>query len=928
MKREFAVVPDLVPEEFLMLTAFRPLPAFLLGIAVLLAPATPAPADDLALRTAAALYEGIRTETLPNGLRVFLKPIPGSPDVTTFVTYKVGSGDEDKNFTGLSHYLEHLMFKGTDTLVPGDIDRITFRNGGANNAYTNTDETAYHFTFPADRWLPALKIEADRMRHLRIDEKHEFEKEKGAVINELMRNEDTPWDLEQKAILPFVFGKKAPYGHPVIGESEHVRAASAKVIKDHYDRWYHPNNAVIVIVGGFDPDAAMAEIRKLFGPIPAGKLPERKTIPDEKLKRPARIEMKSKFPMPRLMLGYNTVKAGDPDVVPLAVLEAVLSLGRTSRLYKALVEGAEVATSTDASHSPGRFGGWLAVSVEVLPDKDRKKVEELALKELQRLRDEPLQPAELARVKRLLVARTIFGLESVRDLADNIATAATITDLEYQKNYLPKIQAVTAAEVQRVAKKYLDPESRVTLWSVRPEGLREPGKEKGASLAHPVHRGVARTLEREPVGARAFDLKKTQRVVLPNGLVLLLFENHRLPIVEVRASVRNVHLVEPASKVGVATLMGALLDEGTAKRTGPQIAELIENTGGLLSLSSSGGGARILTPDRSLGLELLLDCLMNPAFPKEAFARVQAQQLSRIEEAETTPDTRAAQTFSAVLYGKHPLGRPSLGTMGSVKPLTPDDCKAFHRREFVPNNTTLAIVGDFDSKAIVAEITKLTADWKKADLGKPELPAVTMPKEFSEKILTMPEAAQLHFYMGHLGVRRTDPDYYKLLVMDYVLGVGPGFTDRLSSRLRDREGLAYTVTASITRSASTEPGLFTCYIGTDNNNYARVKKEFLEEVNRIRDEVPGDKEVEDARTYLIGSHLLEFAGNGNIATQLLAIERYKLGFDYLEDFRKAVQAVTPEDVREMARKHLHPGKMAVVAAGAVDAKGEPLKKVK
>src|SRR5262249_45560045 len=156
------------------------------------------------------------------------------------------------------------------------------------------------------------------------------------------------WTLEYKAILPLLFGEKAPYGHPVIGEAAHVRAATPKVIKAHYDAWYHPNNAALIVVGGFDPKEVLAEVKKLFGPIPKGKLPERKPLPKALPKRPARLEIKSKFSSPRLLVGFNTVRSGDPDHPALGVLEALLGRGRTSRLYKALVEGAEVAGAAGA----------------------------------------------------------------------------------------------------------------------------------------------------------------------------------------------------------------------------------------------------------------------------------------------------------------------------------------------------------------------------------------------------------------------------------------------------------------------------------------------------------------------------------------------------------------------------------------------------
>src|SRR6516164_4480264 len=251
-------------------------------------------AEDPALRAASALYEGIRVEKLANGLTVYLKPIKGSPVVTTMTAYRVGAADENLDATGLSHYLEHLMFKGTDKLAPGDIDRLTLRNGGHNNAYTSEDYTIYYFDFAADRWDAALQIEADRMRNLRIDAKHEFQQEKGAVIEELRRNEDSPWDLEEKAILPLLFGKTMPYGHPVIGEREHVRGATAEVIKAHYDRWYHPNNASLIVVGGFDADKALARIKELFGSIKSAELPERKKAETPKRGKPTHHEFTSK----------------------------------------------------------------------------------------------------------------------------------------------------------------------------------------------------------------------------------------------------------------------------------------------------------------------------------------------------------------------------------------------------------------------------------------------------------------------------------------------------------------------------------------------------------------------------------------------------------------------------------------------------------
>jgi zinc protease len=881
--------------------------------------------SDPAFQAAAALYEGIRTEVLPNGLHVYLKPVPNSPVVTTMVAYKVGSADEDLDHTGLSHYLEHLMFKGTDKIVPGDIDRLTARGGGMNNAYTSEDYTVYYFYLPAEDWQFALQIEADRMRNLRIDTRHEFEQEKGAVISELERNEDFPWDLEMKTILPLLFAK-GPYGHPVIGERDQVRGATAAVIKGYYDRWYYPNNASLVICGGIDPDQVLAQVKKLFEALPRGNLPERKPVP-EAPRRTAAVhkEIPSKFESARMIMGFNTVQIGTPDFYVLEVVQELLTSGKTGRLYRKLVEDERLAQSVNSSNSSGRYPGWFGIQVEMLKGKDRKRAEDLVVAELKDLQGKPVSDGELARVKRVLLAGAVFGRESVRALADSIARGVTTNDLDFLKGYLSRLQAVTAADVQRVARKYFGADERVVVWSIPDHPVGGGSAGAGSSAPGRLH---FPSLAAAEGGSKAFSLKDAKRVELPNGLTLLLLENHTLPIVVADAEVRWVPLLEPEGKAGIAALVGRLLDEGTARHTGRQIADLIANAGGSLSLNRSGGVVQVLSPDRHLGLSLLFECLAEANFPEQAFARKKAQLLSMIADAERQPDEKAQMVYKSLVYGKHPFGRPAMGRAVTVQGLTNEDCTEFHRRAFAPGNTVVAVTGDFDSQQVVEEIKQLTADWKNPAPQRPQTPAVEPPGKFVERIVTMPTAQQLHFFMGHPGIRRDNPDYYKLLVMDYILGTGTGFTDRLSARLRDREGLGYTVNANITTTASNEPGLFTCYIGTVPPALAHVKDVFLEEIRRIRQEKPSPQELEDAKKFLLGSLAFEFTTNASIASRLLMIERYHLGFGYVEDYRKAVSAVTAADIQEVAQKYLHPDNMVLVAAGAVGPDGKPLQQLK
>jgi zinc protease len=594
------------------------LPLLALAISVPLAPAPvvaeqpvaarapDAAADAELVETAQGMFADLKTVTLDNGLRVYLLPVKGAPVVTTMVAYRVGSADEEKDQTGLSHYLEHLLFKGTAKLMPGDIDRATQRNGGRNNAYTNEDMTVYHFDFAADRWEAALEIEADRMRNTKIDAKHEFEQEKGAVVSELKGGEDSPWDLEYKAMLPLLWPKESPYAHPVIGLEEHVRGASAEVIKRYYDKWYHPNNASLVVVGGFDPDAALAKIKALFGPIPKGELPPRKkpTFYPER-KEAVRKEFESKFDVPRMMVGFNTVQVGSPEDPVLDIAQDILATGKTSRLYRKLVEDERIASEVGAANYAGRYPGWFAVNVELLQGKDRKKAEELVFAELEKLAAEPVTDAELNRARRKILAGFIFSRESVHSLCDAVARTSTYPGGEdvakFFRDYLERAAKVSKEDIQKVAKQYLARQKAAIVWSVPKEGKGgTEGERKALPPGSPLRKEGA--FARAEGGAGGFSLTAAKRVVLPNGLTVILLEDHRLPVVVASVEVADVRLREPADKLGVATLMGNLLEEGTAKHSGKDISALIENTGGSLSMSSAGGTLRVLTPDTDLGL--------------------------------------------------------------------------------------------------------------------------------------------------------------------------------------------------------------------------------------------------------------------------------------------------------------------------------------
>src|SRR5262245_39243056 len=326
---------------------------------------------------------------------------------------------------------------------------------------------------------------------------------------------------------------------------------------------------------------------------------------------------------------------------------------------------------------------------------------------------------------------------------------------------------------------------------------------------------------------------------LHNGLKVLLVENHSLPTVSLTASVLAGARYDPESKAGLAIMVSRLLDEGTETRTSLEIADAIESVGGAIETDGSFeriiAAAGVLNKDVDLGLELLSDLLIRPAFPEDYVEKERERTLSEIVSAQDRPQVVAGWAFNELVYQDHPMHRPSHGYPNTVEGLTRDDLLEFHRRYFVPNNVILSIVGDFQVAEILPKIEKTFGAWQSKPVVFPVYPEALRQMSKRTKFITMP-AQQLNIYLGHLGVTRTNPDYYALQLLDTILGGGAGFTARIPQRLRDELGLAYTTFASITMTAGIDPGRFIAFIGTSPENMKLAIDGLLGEIRRIIEE--------------------------------------------------------------------------------------------
>lgn len=413
-------------------------------------------------QAAPAVKEQAAEYMLDNGLKVILLENHKAPVVTFQVWYRVGSRNETWGKTGLSHLLEHMMFKGTPTVSGQDFSRIIQENGGNYNAFTSTDYTAYFETMSADRIGVAIKLEADRMRNLVLREE-DFRTERNVVMEERrQRTDDSPkaYMVEQLHAAAFV---EQPYHWPIIGWMNDLARLRLEDLRVYYEGYYSPANAFLVVVGDFNKEEMLAKIKHAFGPHPSGPAPPRVRFTDPPQAGERRITVRKEARLPAVVQAYKVPNITDPDSYVLDVIESILSSGKSSRLYLKLVREERIALSADAGNpllsvDPDLF----LISAECLPGRTPEEAEKAINDEIARLKSEPVGERELAKAKNQIEAGFVFSQDSLFSQAMLLARYEMALSWRYLDNYIPGVRKVTAADIMRVAKKYFNPETRTT----------------------------------------------------------------------------------------------------------------------------------------------------------------------------------------------------------------------------------------------------------------------------------------------------------------------------------------------------------------------------------------------------------------------------------------------------------------------------------
>ncbi len=410
----------------------------------------------------AQLREHVYENVLPNGLKVLLLENHKAPVVTFQVWYRVGSRNEDWGKTGLSHMLEHMMFKGTRTVAPEELSRIIQENGGNDNAFTSSDYTAYFENISAEHSGIPIELESDRMQNLVLREE-DFSTERKVVMEERrLRTDDNPkaYFFEQLAATAYQI---QPYHWPTIGWMEDIKRLTLEDVKAYYRTYYNPANAFLVVVGDFKKEEIMPVIEKSFASIPGGKAPDQQKDHEEPQEGERRVFVKKEAQLPFLVMAHHVPNFRDPDSYALEVLSAILSGGKSSRLYKSLILEKQLALSAESDYSlVSRDPGLFSFSAEPLPGKDISAVEKALNQEIERLQKEPVGKRELEKAKNQLEASFIYGQDSLFYQAMMLAQYEIASDWRAVDDYIPSIRKVTPEDLVRVAKRYLVQDNRTT----------------------------------------------------------------------------------------------------------------------------------------------------------------------------------------------------------------------------------------------------------------------------------------------------------------------------------------------------------------------------------------------------------------------------------------------------------------------------------
>jgi zinc protease len=831
------------------------------------------------------LPDAVTLATLPNGLTVIVQENHVAPVATVrcYVKNTGGAFEGEHLGAGLSHVLEHVVSGGTtQRRTEKEISQIIDGFGGATNAFTSTDMTGYFIDCPAAKVNTAIDLVADAMQNVAFSPE-EFERELKVVHRELADGEVNRQRVLWKLLKQTLYTQH-PMRHPIIGYADVLSSTTNETIIDFYRRRYVPNNQVFVVVGDVETQAVLDEVARHWADTPRASetyfpMPDE---PEQLTPREAAREMDGKTY--DFVVAWPTVRLSHPDLYALDVASYILTEGNSSRLVQRLKYQRQLVLSvSSASYTPHFVGGFFAVFGSAQPEHWQEAVDEI-LREVDRLRHEPVNPVELAKAKKQKAAELVFGAETVQEAAESLGRSYLSTDDPlFDKSYVENIQKVTAEQIRDVARRYFVPERLNRVIIAPPGGAPKPSVEEAAAGESEV-----------------------KKVRLANGLRVLVKRQSRLPMVDVQAYVLGGSLVDDEATAGRSALLGAMLDKGTKDHTAERIAEFFDSIGGQLGMAAGRstiyGTARVLKDDFPQALALFAECFTRPTFPDDQFGKMQTLALGQIARRSDSPQAEAFEVFYDSLPKSSPYHLIQGGKTETVGRLTAEELRRYHAKYFVPENMVVTVFGDVEPEAAIELVRRHFGGLT----GSPDSKPIAFDRDNA-----VPESVVRHkqtgkptamVLLGYPSVSIFDEkDYAALLVLDAITSGYNYPGGWLHEELRG-EGLVYYVHAfQITGPA---PGFFAVMAQTRPDAVDEVVRRVREKLNQAKEGKITPEEFRTGVDMLIAMHAQENTTLRDQARQAALDELYGLGHDYGRSFDARIRAVTLGDVVRVARKYL------------------------
>jgi zinc protease len=819
-----------------------------------------------------ASNQGVRRVRLDNGMTVLLKEDRSAP--MSAIQFWVGAGsihEAEQLGGGLSHYLEHMIFKGTETRGPGQVSKEIADAGGEINAYTSNDRTVFHATLPAARWLIGLDVLTDAVFHPAFPE-DEWVREREVILREYDMGEDDPGRVMSRLTWETAF-RIHPYRVPIIGWRDILVTMNRDDLVAYHRKHYSPDNMILSIAGDIPIDEMESAVRERLEKIPRTPC-EPVLIPAEPPQLAERIGRKTgPYEVTRIGWVFHATDLADADTPALDVLASATGSGRSSLLVKRLREERQIVLDVDAWNYTPKNPGLFGISAECEPEKEAETIAALR-EEVARWQTEPFDNAQIERARREVLVGAIQELSAMDGQAGAMASGEFYAgDPRHTEIYLEQVRQVTPADLARVARKYLRPDNGS--WAILAPETAE---------ASAPSRGDAAELN-------------LQSHVFSNGLRLIVREDPRLPMAYLSAVIGGGLLSEPEQQAGITQLTADLLTRGTSRHTAAELAELLEARA--ISLSSYSGrnsyglSAAGLSEDLPLILETVAECLLDSQFPADELEKQRALQLASIRRALELPMTHAQQMVRTAFFPGHPYRFSVQGEPETVAALARGDVQAHHRKLLGASNLVLAVFGAVKFDQVVAQVEQYFASVPAVSVPVwPPLPPPPKEAVRTEKRLPFKQTVLVRAWPG---VAAGDPCEDALSVLMDALS---GLSSDLFIEVRDKRGLAYYTGA--THFSGPVGGLFQIYAGTTDEGRAEVETQIAAQSERLRHDGLRPEEFARAVEQLLAETARARQNNGGLAQQCALDELLGLGYRHALETADRLKHLTPEAVRAAA----------------------------